>query len=215
VGYYPLFADVTGRTCLVVGGGAIAEGKVGGLLAAGARVIVVSPTLSPTLAAAASEGRVEHRARPYRDGDLAGVVALAFAATGETAVNAAVAAEGRRRGVWVNAVDDPERCDFIVPAVLRRGTLAVAVSTGGASPALARAVRDDLAKLVGDDYAALADIAADVRRTLRQQRRRVDGRAWRDALGDPAVRRLAAEGRRALARRRLHARLHAASEPLV
>jgi precorrin-2 dehydrogenase len=209
VGYYPLFADLTGRTCLVVGGGVIAEGKVAGLLVAGAAVIVVSPTLTPRLVDAVSAGRLQHHARAYRDGDLSGGVALAFAATGEADVNAAVAAEGRRRGVWVNAADDPAHCDFIVPSVLRRGALAVAVSTGGESPALARAVREELERHVGEDYGALVEIAGDVRRALRAQRRRVDGGAWRQALNDPRFRRLVAEGRGALARRRLRAHLEA------
>ena len=209
MGYYPLFVDLTGRACLVVGGGAIAEGKVQGLLTAGARVTVVSPALIESLTEAARAGRIEHRARAYRHGDLAGVT-LAFAATGEPAVNAAVAAEGRRRGVWVNAVDDPAHCDVIIPAVVRRGALTVAVSTGGVSPALARAVREELDRHLGDDYAALVDVAGEVRRALRAGHRRVDARAWHDALTDPRFRRLVTEGRRALASHHLRARLEAA-----
>ena len=211
MGYYPLFVDLAGRACLVVGGGDIAQGKVQGLLAAGANVTVVSPTLVASLAAAARAGRLEHRWRAYREGDLAGF-ALAFAATGEPTVNAAVAREGRRSGVWVNAVDDPAHCDFIVPAVLRRGALTVAVSTGGASPALARAVREELEQHLGDDYAALVDVAGEVRRELRAGHRRVDARAWHEALNDPRFRRLVTEGRRGLASDRLRARLTAACE---
>jgi siroheme synthase-like protein len=211
VGYYPLFVDLAGRACLVVGGGDIAEGKVQGLLAAGASVTVVSPTLVASLAEAARAGRLEHRRRGYRDGDLAGF-ALAFAATGEPTVNAAVAREGRRSGVWVNAVDDPAHCDFIVPALLRRGSLTVAVSTGGASPALARAVREELEQHLGDDYAALVDVAGEVRRELRAGHCRDDARAWHEALNDPRLRRLVTEGRRGLASDRLRARLTAACE---
>ena len=211
MGYYPLSVDLTGRACLVVGGGAIAEGKVQGLLTAGARVTVVSPALIESLTDAARAGRIEHRARAYRDGDLAGIT-LAFAATGEPTVNAAVAAEGRRRGVWVNAVDDPAHCDVIIPAVVRRGALTVAVSTGGASPALARAVRDELERHLGDDYAALVDVAGEVRRALRAGHRRVDARAWHEALTDPRFRRLVMEGRRALASHRLRAQLEAACQ---
>ena len=209
MGYYPLFVDLAGRACLVVGGGDIAEGKVQALLDAGANFNVVSPTLLASLAEAARAGALEHRQRAYRDGDLAGF-ALAFAATGEPTVNAAVAREGRRSGVWVNAVDDPAHCDFIVPAVLRRGALTVAVSTGGVSPALARAVREELEQHLGADYAALVDVAGEVRRELRAGHRRVDARAWHDALNDPRFRRLVTEGRRGLASDRLHARLAAA-----
>jgi siroheme synthase-like protein len=206
MGFYPLFADVSGRSCVVIGGGAIAEGKVRGLLAAGAHVIVISPTLTEPLAVAARDGRITHRSRVYTDGDLDGAT-LAFAATGDAVINAAAAAEGRRLGVWVNAVDDPAHCDFIVPAVLRRGALAVAVSTGGASPALAAVVREELEHHLGGDYAALVDVAAEVRRTLRTERQRVDATTWRRALADPGFRRLVREGRRALASRRLRARL--------
>jgi siroheme synthase-like protein len=208
VALYPLFLDVTGRPCIVVGGGAIADGKVNGLLAAGAVVTVVSPSLTETLAAAAAADRITHRRRVYQDGDLDGFT-LAFVATGDVAVNAAVAAEGRRRGVWVNAADDPAHCDFILPSVLRRGALAVAVSTGGASPALARAVREEIERHLGDDYAVLVDVAGDVRRALRAERRPAAADAWRDALADPRFRRLVARGERAAARRRLRARLSA------
>jgi len=205
---YPMFVELAGRPCVVIGGGPIAEGKVNGLLATGADVTVVSPTLTAVLAAAAGAGHVCHRPRAYRDGDLAGC-ALAFAATGEPAVDAAVADEGRRRGVWVNAADDPAHCDFILPAVLRRGDLAVAVSTGGASPALARAVRDELEHHLGDDYGALADVAGAVRRALRAEHRVAGALAWRDALGDPMFRQLVAMGSRVAARRWLRERLEA------
>jgi siroheme synthase-like protein len=204
-----MFLEVGGRPCVVIGGGTIAEGKVNGLLAVGAAVTVVSPTLTEVLADAARTGRITHRARAYRDGDLVGFT-LGFVATDDGAVNAALAAEGRRRGVWVNAADDPAHCDFILPAVVRRGALAVAVSTGGASPALARAVRDELEQHLGHDYAALVDVVGEVRRALRAEHRAADAGAWRDALADPRFRRLVARGERAAARRRLRARLEAA-----
>jgi siroheme synthase-like protein len=210
--YYPLFMDLAGRACVVIGGGIIAEGKVLGLLAAAADVTVVSPTLIDALADAARTGRISHHRRCYREGDLAGFV-LAFAATGDQDVNAAIAAEGRRARVWVNAVDDPSHCDFIVPALVRRGALTVAISTGGASPALARAVREDLERHLGEEYAALVEVAGDVRRELRDRARRVDAGAWHAALTDPGFRRLVAEGRRGLASRRLKACLEAAGTP--
>jgi siroheme synthase-like protein len=209
--HYPLFVDLTGRRCVVVGGGGVAEGKVLGLLAAGAIVTVVSPALTPSLADAVRAGRIAHRARGYRDGDLDGA-ALAFAATGEPEVNAAVAAEGRRRGIWINAADDPGHCDFILPAVVRRGALAVAVSTGGASPAAARAVREELERLVGEQYATLVDVAADVRRGLRGEGARLGAHAWSDALRDVRFRRLISAGRRDEARQRLRACLEGAGE---
>src|SRR5262245_8069288 len=108
---YPVVADLTDRPCVVIGGGAVAERKVEGLLAAGAVVTVVSPTLNQGLALLARDGRIRHAGRRYRPGDLARK-ALAFVATGDRRIAAAVAREGRRRGVWVNAADDPEHCDF-------------------------------------------------------------------------------------------------------
>ena len=202
---YPIVLDVTDRLCLVVGGGPIAEGKVRGLLAAGARVTVVSPALTPALAALAAEGRIAHRARDYADGDLEGA-ALALAATGDRAVSAAVLAEGRARGVWVNAADDPERCDFFLPAVLRRGALAVAVSTGGASPALTRAVRDELERRLPAELGELVDVVAEVRRELRERAVPVSAEAWRGALDDELAR-LHSAAPRDLVRARLRARL--------
>jgi len=208
VGFYPVFVELAGRRCVVIGGGPVAERKVAGLRDAGAAVTVVSPTLTPALATLARARAIAHRARVYEDGDLAGA-ALACVATGAAAVNAGVAAEGRRRGVWVNAADDPAHCDFILPSVLRRGALAVAVSTGGASPALARVVREDLEGQLGEDYATLVDVAGAVRRMLRTAQRSADAGRWAQALRDPTVRRLAAAGRRAAARRALRARLEA------
>src|SRR2546425_6261784 len=102
MGYYPIFIEMRDRPVLVVGGGDVAERKVEGLLAAGAAVTVVSPSLTPRLATLAASGRIRHEARPYQTGDLA-CFALGFVATGDERVNAAVAREGRRRGMWVNA----------------------------------------------------------------------------------------------------------------
>ncbi|MGH7313213.1 MAG: precorrin-2 dehydrogenase/sirohydrochlorin ferrochelatase family protein, partial [Candidatus Rokuibacteriota bacterium] len=176
--YYPIMVDLRGRPVLVVGGGPIAQRKVEGLLAVAANVTIVSPTLTAALAALAAEGRVHHEARRYRPGDLAGF-SLAFVATGNAELNGLVAGEGRQRGVWVNAADDPEHCDFVLPAVLRRGPLTVGVATDGASPALAGVVRDVLATILGEEYGALAELVAEVRRELRAERRSPDGETWR------------------------------------
>jgi uroporphyrin-III C-methyltransferase/precorrin-2 dehydrogenase/sirohydrochlorin ferrochelatase len=207
VAAYPLVVDLAGRACLVVGGGAVAERKVEGLLAADASVTVVSPTLTPALAALVRDARIRHARRRYRRGDLAGCT-LAFAATGDRRVAAAVAREGRRRGVWVNVADDPAHCDFFLPSVLRRGPLLVAVATGGASPALARAVREEIERLLTPDYAALAEIVAGVRRELRARGRRANAESWARALGGD-LRRLVGEGRRDEARAWLLERLGA------
>jgi precorrin-2 dehydrogenase/sirohydrochlorin ferrochelatase len=207
VAYYPLFLELAGRSCLVVGGGPVAERKVDGLLAAGAAVTVVSPAITAGLAALVADGRIRHVARGYRPSDLAGH-RLAFVATDDGALNGAVAADGRDAGVWVNAADDPAHCDFILPSVLRRGPLQIAVATGGASPALSRAIREELEAYFTDDYAALAEIVAEVRQELHARGRRPAATTWSRAL-DGDLRRLLAEGHRAEAKARLARRLGA------
>jgi siroheme synthase-like protein len=210
--YFPVFLDLGSRRCLVVGGGAVAERKVTALLEAGARVTVISPALTEGLAALAGDGRIRHVARAYRDGDLAGY-RLAFVATDQRDVSAAVAAEGQARGVWVNAADDAAHSDFILPSTLRRGDLVVAVGTEGTSPALARSVREELERYFTEDYATLARVVADVRREVRQRRPIPGAEAWRQAL-DAEVRRLIAEDRPEDAKKLLHQRLaQAGGEP--
>ena len=201
MGYYPVLLDLAGRRCVMVGGGLVAERRVAGLLAADAHVIVIAPRLTPALAALAAEGRIEHEPRGYRNGDLAGAD-LAFVATDTGAVNAAVAREARERSIWINAADDPARCTFILPALVRRGDLTVAVATGGSSPALARAIREELEAYLTDDYTTLAAIAAEARREVRAAGKPVTADAWRRALG-PEVRRLIVERGRDDAKHRL------------
>jgi siroheme synthase-like protein len=209
VALFPLFVELAGRSCVVIGSGAVAERKVYALLAAGALVTVVSPALSPALAALADAGRIAHVARSYAEGDLAGA-ALAFAATDDGGVNAEVAHDGRIRGVWVNAADDPAHCDAILPAVLRRGEITVAVSTGGASPALARAVRERLERALPPAYGVLARLAADARGELRGAGRRASADDWLAAL-DAGLRALLAGASADEAAQRLRARLEGAA----
>lgn len=203
--YYPVALDLRDRLCLVVGGGAVAEAKVEGLLEAGARVTVVSPELTEPLAAWALGGRITYRPHEYGADDLDGQQ-LVFSATDRREVTEAVAAEARRRGLWVNAADDPAFCDFLLPSVLRRGRLVVAVSTGGASPALAARVRRDLEAYFAPEYDELVELAAEVRGELRSRAQRPVGEAWRGALDRDLVG-LLAEGRRDEAKARLLERL--------
>ena len=149
---YPLFMDVSGSRCVIVGGGGVASRKARGLLESGARVVVVSPEVAPEIEA--MDVTVERR--PYRPGDLAGA-ALAFAATDRREVNAAVAREAKENGIPVNVADRRAEGDFALPSVLRRGGLQVAVSTGGASPTLARKVRDALEPSFGAEWAGVVE----------------------------------------------------------
>jgi precorrin-2 dehydrogenase/sirohydrochlorin ferrochelatase len=203
--YYPLCLDLRGRPCVVIGGGAVAARKVAGLLECGARVTVVAPSLGPALAELYGAGAVEARLRPYQDGDLAGAV-LAIAATDDAAVNGQVAAEAQARGVLLNVVDDPARGDFIVPAVLRRGALQLAVSTGGLSPALARWVRDALEGLVPAEYADLLPVLAELRAELRRAGVEVPAERWQSAVDAEVLASLRA-GDGPAARERLRDRL--------
>jgi siroheme synthase-like protein len=205
MGFYPVSLDLDGRPCVVVGGGVIAQRRVEALLEAGAAVTVVSPGLTPALEDLVREGRIRHVARAYSPGDLAGA-ALALAAADDTTVTPAVAREARERGIWLNAADDPAHCDFVLPGIVRRGVLTVAVGSGGASPALTRALREYLDRELGDEWTALGDLAATARRDLRAAGRAADAETWRRALG-AEVRALLAEGRVDDARGRLRAHL--------
>ena len=199
--YYPILLDIKAKPVVVIGGGEVALRKVEGLLDAGAVVTVVSPQLHPDLARFVDEGRVSWTEREYRPGDLESYK-LVFVGTDDRSINATVAREGKERGVWVNAVDDPPNCDFIMPGIIRRGDLIVAVSTSGGSPAMARKLREELEAFLTEDYALLLDLAAEVRSELRDRGVLVDAEVWNASLSDD-VRRLLAEGRRDQAKDRL------------
>lgn len=199
---YPVFFDLTQRPCVVIGGGPVAERKVAGLVEAGATVTVISPRLTERLRQWIHEGVVQYVARGYQFGDLSGFF-LAFVTTGNPAVDATIFADGRAAGVLINSADDPTHCDFFLPAVIRRGDLAIAVSTGGASPALARTVREELQEIVGEEYTTLVEIAAATRVEVLRRGAAVTGDRWTMALKEPEFRRLVHEGQKPEAAARL------------
>lgn len=160
--FYPIFLNLVGRPCAVIGGGAVAEQKVQGLVDAGARVTVISPTVSPRLEQLVADGTVVLVRRTYQPGDLAGMF-LAIAASDDRHANHTIWEESAHEGVLLNAVDDLPHCHFIAPAIFRRGDLTMAVSTGGRSPALAVRVRDRLGSVLGPEYAILLDLLGDMR----------------------------------------------------
>jgi precorrin-2 dehydrogenase / sirohydrochlorin ferrochelatase len=162
VRYYPLFLDISRRLCVVVGGGNVAERKVERLLVCGARVEVVAKRLTPALATLAEEGKIVHHGSDYDEARIRGAF-LVIGATDSDIVNEKIATDSRGLGIPVNIVDDPARCDFILPSIIEQGDLAIAVSTGGKSPALAKRLRTELETAYGPEYAILLRIMGKLR----------------------------------------------------
>lgn len=156
--YYPAFLDLRGRLIAVIGGGVVALRKVDTLLKAGARIRVVAPEILPDFRLLP----VEIRQKAYDSSDVEGAV-LVFAATGDSGVNAAVNADAEKAGLFCNVIEEPGRGSFIVPALVERGPIKIAISTGGFSPALARRLRVELGCQVGEEYEKLALILGHIR----------------------------------------------------
>jgi precorrin-2 dehydrogenase/sirohydrochlorin ferrochelatase len=175
---YPVNLRVAERSCLVVGGGRVAAGKVQGLLDAGAVVDVVAPAFAAELATRDDIGRIE---RSYRPADLDGRW-LVITATDDPTVNAGVAADATGRGLWVNSADDPDNCSFTLPARVRRGDLLIAISTGGRSPAMASWVRRWLDDLIGPEHEILLELLAEVREDLQAAGISTESLDWQSAL---------------------------------
>lgn len=180
---YPVGLALEGRTCLVVGGGPLAARKAAGLVRAGAAVHVIAPDVSEEIAALATAVR----RRAFEPGDCIGY-RLVVSATGDEGVDAAVAADAEAAGAWINAVDRPALCSVVLPAVLRRGPITIAVSTGGASPTLAGWLRDRIAEVVTERHAEVAVLLAAERASLHAEGATTEGLDWRrrieEILGD-------------------------------
>ncbi len=203
---YPVMLELGGRRCVVIGAQAIREGKVDGLLAAGADdVVVIEPSVDDRFGGVAGV-RVERRA--WRPDDLDGAF-LTVASSDDAATRGAIAREARARGVLVNVVDDIPQCDWAAPAVVRRGDLVLAIGTGGVSPAVARLLRERLQEEFGAEWGELLRVVGEVRRetlpalpdfAVRAQR-------WHDALDLDEAAELVREGRGERLRTRLRERL--------
>ena len=193
---YPVFLDLSGRTVVVVGGGAVAADRTARLAACGARVRLVSPEVLPALGEMVADGRIaEHHARGYEDGDLDGAV-LVIAATDDADVNRRVRDDARGMGAEVNVADDPAGSTAVIPAVVRQGDLALAITTGGASPVLARRIREDLQQRFGPGWAGLIDLLAETREELVATYPDIAARrvAVEELLDSGIVERVAADG---------------------
>ncbi len=165
--YYPLFMDIEGKPCLVVGGGAVAEQKVLSLLDCGAQVTVISPDLTPALQTLVAD-RFIWKPRTYVSGDVDGYL-LVICATDDTLVNGQVFREAETRNIPSNVVDVPSLCRFIVPSIVRQGDLCIAVSTGGKSPTMAKEIRRSLEKQFGPEYATLLDLLGRYRPDMKER----------------------------------------------
>ena len=210
--HYPVFLDIHGLRCLVVGGGPVAYRKAKTLLEHGAAVTVVSPDLCPEMKNLARDANVHAVLGEYDAGNLRDVF-LAIAATDDARVNRRVAAEAGERGVLVNVVDDLESSRFIAPSYLRRGDVTIAISTGGASPALARRIRVKLETEFGSEYAQLASLLGEVRTGLKSRGVTVPGDTWQEALDLEPLLELLRARRVDEAREMVLERLGVASEP--
>jgi len=163
---YPAMLDLRGRPVVVVGAGSVATRKIADLLAAGARLTVISPVVSSRVARWADDGRLRLVRRRYRAGDLRDAC-LVIAATSSPTEHRAIANEARRISAWVNVVDQPVLCSFIAPAVVTRGDLIIAISTSGRNPALARWIKQVVATVIGPEYSHATRLLGAVRAALR------------------------------------------------
>ena len=179
--YYPIFLNLEGKKCVVVGGGEVALRKVRTLLNCGAKVVVVSPALNSDLAQLAEAGTISVISREYEPKELTDAV-IVVAATDIAEVNQNIAKKARKHGILVNVVDRPEASDFIMPSFVRRGDLVLAVSTSGASPALAKKIRMRLEQAFGEEYSPLLSVIKEVRQELKEQQLRVNMEDWQNAL---------------------------------
>jgi len=190
------------KLCVVVGGGQVARRKVKNLLGCGAKVRVLSPEICLEIENLSRNSSLDLIRRMYRAGDLDGAT-VAFSATGDPETNHQISQDARKQSIPVNVVDDAAISDFIVPSYFSRGDIIVAVSTSGKSPALARKIRTELEKCIGDEFNDLVVIVNEVRTKLIGDGVRIDGEKWQEALDIDMLLNLVREGRKDEARKLL------------
>jgi precorrin-2 dehydrogenase/sirohydrochlorin ferrochelatase len=175
--YYPVYLNLSRKRCVIIGGGTVAQGKIAALRQAGASITIISPDATPGIQRAAQRGDVEWLQRKYQPGDLEGAF-IAVAATNVWYVNREIYEEAERLGVLLNVVDDPDLCTFIAPSIVKRDPVTLAISTGGASPALARKMRETFAEDPNLRWADLADVLGRARKVIKEQRTVIDPDRW-------------------------------------
>jgi precorrin-2 dehydrogenase / sirohydrochlorin ferrochelatase len=177
--YYPVFLDIKDKKCVVVGGGEVAARKAERLLDCGAKVFVISPKLSPALAALKEKDVISHIAAEYT-GDLIHGAALVIGATDDEKTNAQIFLDACSKDIPVNIVDDPQKCDFILPSLMQRGDLTIAIGTGGKSPALARYLREELEAKYGEEYKIFLNILGYLR--IKMEKNAGVGKDWFESM---------------------------------
>lgn len=177
--YYPVFLDIRDKKCVIVGGGEVAARKAERLLDCGAKVFIISPKLTPELAALKEKDVISHIPSEYNDNLMDGA-ALIIGATDDEKTNAQISHDAQGKGIPVNIVDDPQKCDFILPALVQRGDLAIAIGTGGKSPALARHLREELEVKYGKEYETLLNILGNLR--VKMVKNEGIGKDWFESL---------------------------------
>ncbi len=175
--YYPVYLNLAGKHCVILGGGGIAQGKIAALRDAGASITLISPQATDGIKRAAQRGHIVWLEREYQAGDLDGAF-IAVAATNVWHVNRQIYEEAEAKGVLLNVVDDPDQCSFIAPSIVRREPVTLAISTGGASPALARKMREVLSEARVLQWAELAGALGKARRVIKEKRLVIDPNRW-------------------------------------
>ncbi len=166
--YFPVYLNLKGKRVVVIGGGEVAERKVISLIGTGASITVISPEVTPQLAELARANSIEVLKRPYRRGDCQSAN-LVLSATDNPGISMEVWNEANAAGILINTADQPDLCDFIMPAVVRRADLTVAISTGGTSPALAARLRQKISRMLGPEYERLLGLLAAARPEIRRR----------------------------------------------
>jgi siroheme synthase-like protein len=194
--YYPIYIDIEDRAVLIVGGGTVCARKAETMMRYGARVTIVSPEITDEIAAWEQSGVLAVQRKMYAESDLEGA-SMVIASTDDQCVNARVARDCRRRRIPVNVVDVTHLCEFIVPAIIEKGSIQIAVSTGGKSPAIARTLREDLQRTIGPEYAEVNDLLGTLRKSAKQVLPTdIDRKRFFDSIITAGILDLLREGRR-------------------
>lgn len=194
--YYPVYLDIEERDVLIIGGGNVCARKAETMMKYGARVTIVSPDFTDEIEQWAREGVLALRRKPYEEADLGGA-SIVIASTDDPCINARIARDCRRRKIPVNVVDVTHLCEFIVPAIVERGTIQIAVSTGGKSPALARTLKEDLQKFVGPEYDEVNQVLGSLRSGAKKSLPTdVDRKRFFDGIIASGILEMLREGRR-------------------